>query len=467
MAGVVKSVTTVNGIVQAMTGGSVEYADLDAVLQAAITSISGRLVAANNLSDLTNSTAALANLGLTSSMTSADFGISADDEDSLFGYDVAAAAVRRFPASRVVGNLLTFQARLTTESGVPISSSDRTSQSTVYLTPYNGDRISLYDGTRWVSRTLAEIAIALSGLTSGRPYDVWAFTSSATPSSTNTGTDVLTFGSATGWATGSMVRVSATGGGLTAGTVYYYNAASSTTGSLHATLANALAGTSKIDLTASVTATLTAVSLELLSWTNSTTRATAIATQNGVPVKTGDATRRLVGVIFTTSTSATEDSLRNRYVANVYNAVPRRMFFCPGYNNNATNTSYTDATNTFKEANGSGNGNVGFVTPLPGYACQMSASAIVITSASGGANAGLGFDGTTDIRAMGQTNTANYLQTFGLHSGYTGSTPGKHAWYLCTYSQAGTATWFADGANTVGGGSADYPDTYLEGWAML
>lgn len=328
-----------------------------------------------------------------------------------------------------------------------------------------GNNVALYDGTRWVQFALSEIAIALSGLTSARPYDVWAFAGTATPSSTNTGTDVVTFGVAPGWATGSMVVPAATVGGLTAGTVYFYNAASSTTGSFHTTLANALAGTSKVNLTANVTQSLTAVSLELLSWTNDSTRATALATQNGVPVKSGDATRRLVGTIYTTATNATEDSNASRYVANVYNVVPRRLFRCPGYNNNAANTSYTISTTTFTEVNGgSPNGRVNFLTPLPGFVSNVFASVIVITSASAGANAGIGLDGTTDIKAMGQTNNVSYLQTFGLATGYNGAAVGKHSWVLCGYSQAGTATFFADGANTVGGGAADYPDTYLEGW---
>ena len=38
--------------------------------------------------------------------------------------------------------------RLTTESGVPVSTSDRTSPGTLYLTPFVHNRVALYDGTR-------------------------------------------------------------------------------------------------------------------------------------------------------------------------------------------------------------------------------------------------------------------------------------------------------------------------------
>jgi hypothetical protein len=65
--------------------------------------------------------------------------------------------------------------RLTTESGVSVSTSDRTGQSTLYLTPYKGTHVSLYDGSAWQDRTTAEISLALSGLTSGKNYDVFAY----------------------------------------------------------------------------------------------------------------------------------------------------------------------------------------------------------------------------------------------------------------------------------------------------
>lgn len=68
-----------------------------------------------------------------------------------------------------------FQARLTTESGNAIPSVDRAAQSTLYLTPFQGSRIAVYVGTRWVTRRLTEISIPLSGLTAGSLYDVFVY----------------------------------------------------------------------------------------------------------------------------------------------------------------------------------------------------------------------------------------------------------------------------------------------------
>ncbi len=72
------------------------------------------------------------------------------------------------------------QGRLTTETGVPISTSDRTAQSTLYFTPYNGNAVSLYDGTRWRLYSFTERSLALSGLTSGLNYDVFLYDNAGT-----------------------------------------------------------------------------------------------------------------------------------------------------------------------------------------------------------------------------------------------------------------------------------------------
>lgn len=70
--------------------------------------------------------------------------------------------------------------RLTLESGVPVSTSDQTSKTTIYYTPYNGDRISLYDGTNWATYTFTERSLSLGTLTSGKNYDVFLYNNSGT-----------------------------------------------------------------------------------------------------------------------------------------------------------------------------------------------------------------------------------------------------------------------------------------------
>lgn len=76
------------------------------------------------------------------------------------------------------------------------------------------------------------------------------------PSSTDTGAETVTFGTDKQWRNGQEVTPSATVGGLTAGTTYYLNRASAATFSFHTTRANAMSGASKVNLTASITATI-------------------------------------------------------------------------------------------------------------------------------------------------------------------------------------------------------------------
>jgi hypothetical protein len=65
------------------------------------------------------------------------------------------------------------QARLTLESGVPVSTQDR-SGSTLYLTPFRGDRVSLYtDGIGWRMYRLTERSLSFSGVAIGKNADIF------------------------------------------------------------------------------------------------------------------------------------------------------------------------------------------------------------------------------------------------------------------------------------------------------
>lgn len=66
--------------------------------------------------------------------------------------------------------------------------------------------------------------------------------------------------------------------------------------------------------------------LEALAWTNDTTRATALTTLDGVPVKTGATTRRYLGSFRTTGVSGnTVDKITQRFLWNYYNRIPRLL----------------------------------------------------------------------------------------------------------------------------------------------
>jgi hypothetical protein len=102
-----------------------------------------------------------------------------DISDTTIG---AGGSNRKITAQRLGGFILRHVVcgRLTLESGVAVSTSDQTGKTNVYFTPYNGNGISIYDGTRWLWYTFSELTLALGTLTSGKNYDVFVYDNSGT-----------------------------------------------------------------------------------------------------------------------------------------------------------------------------------------------------------------------------------------------------------------------------------------------
>lgn len=159
--------------------------------------------------------------------------------------------------------------RMTLSTGAPVTTTDVTAATSVFFTPYKGNRISLYTNSRWQVSTFTELSLALGSDAADTNYDLFVYDNAG----------VLT--------------------------------------------------------------------LERVAWTNATTRATALATQNGVYVKSGDASRRYVGTYRTTGTiGQCEDSFAKRFCWNYYHRLPRPMRVLE-----STNTwNYTSAT--VRQANG-------------------------------------------------------------------------------------------------------------------
>lgn len=85
------------------------------------------------------------------------------------------------------------------------------------------------------------------------------------------------------------------------------------------------------------------LALEALVWTDATTRATALAYQDGRLVKNGAATRLYLGTIYINSSGGqTDDSITKRNVFNYYNRVARRLYKeeSTGHTYNSTTVRY-------------------------------------------------------------------------------------------------------------------------------
>jgi len=93
------------------------------------------------------------------------------------------------------------------------------------------------------------------------------------------------------------------------------------------------------------------VTLILVAWTNQTTRATALTTQDGVYTLTGHTNYRYLGTFATTGVSGqTEDSIANRFLWNYYNRVNRTGRHITAstrwiYSTNAWHQANADASN--------------------------------------------------------------------------------------------------------------------------
>jgi hypothetical protein len=194
------------------------------------------------------------------------------------------------------------------------------------------------------------------------------------------------------------------------------------------------------------------VSLELTTWTNDTTRATALTTQNGVLVKTGALTRRYVGTFYSTTAGngQTEDSFAKRYVWNYYHRVSRPM-------RNATETanSWNYSLLAYQQANANAANQLDFVIGVS----EDTVSATVLahaqnTTQNGGGVPGIGLD-ATNANASGvqaqqmlqETAGAGTITGTAQWTGFPGV--GKHflAW-LETGNATGTMTWFGDNGGT-------------------
>lgn len=297
-----------------------------------------------------------------------DVGYTVDVSDTT---DDAAGSSRKLSFNRLGGLFIPSycDGRLTTESGVAVSTSDRTSQGTIYFTPYLGNRITIYDGTRWKLYSFTERSLALSSLTSGKNYDVFIYDN---------------------------------------------------------------AGTLTLELSA--------------AWTNDTTRADALTTQDGVYVKSGATTRRWLGTIRTTSTTTTEDSQSKRFVFSAYNQVAKVLKVA-----DAT-TSWTYSTGSWRSANGSTANRVEIVCGMTGMAslainCQVGGYSTV-----GYPYVGIDEDGTSANDATlttGGTASTVTVPIVAVLKKYPST--GYHFYQWTEYADSGSVLYFGTVAQLVCG----------------
>lgn len=185
------------------------------------------------------------------------------------------------------------------------------------------------------------------------------------------------------------------------------------------------------------------------AWNSDTVRSVALATQDGVLVKSGAPGQRYLGTIYVNASNQCEDSNARRWVWNFYNRRPRPMRVVEG-----TDTwSYTTAT--IRQVNGSTANQLDFVRGLDEDAVSARAMAVaanptvpctirtLIGLNSTTAPASGSLFNLTELQVASRTQTAA-----AEYSGFPGV--GRHflAW-LEQSSATGTTTWYGDNGSTT------------------
>jgi hypothetical protein len=280
-----------------------------------------------------------------------------------------------------------FEARLTLETGVPYSLTPQTAKTTIYLTPYHGNQIAVYDGAAWDVLTLSgDISASLAGLTANLPYDVFVYDSSGT------------------------------------------------------------------------------LTLELVAWTNGTTRATAIVTQDGIDVKSGATTRRLAGTILITGTTGQcEMSATFCGISNRYNLLPHGLFSCPGYSDGSSNSTYTTTSTTFVEANGGTGSRIKFVL-CKERLTEIHMKFTGLHGSGGQAIAAAGIDTITNPNTSVASAPGIFIPMYDVNNfnGVPLAVGSHYAALLFCAAAAGTITAYADIGTTRSGASQDSRTTWIQ-----
>ena len=187
------------------------------------------------------------------------------------------------------------------------------------------------------------------------------------------------------------------------------------------------------------------LTLELTTWTNDTTRATALTTQDGILVKTGALTRRYLGTFYSTiaGNGQTEDSAAKRYLWNYYHRARRLTRSAQ-----ETTDAWSYTTAAYRQANANTANQFEVVI---GVSEDLVEAAVLTNFQNGTGNVsvavGIGIDSSTvnsaTLFSAPETGGTQITQISCFYRGYPGI--GKHDLRWLEYSEAtGTTSWYGD-----------------------
>ncbi|MFN8929359.1 MAG: DUF2793 domain-containing protein [Alphaproteobacteria bacterium] len=190
------------------------------------------------------------------------------------------------------------------------------------------------------------------------------------------------------------------------------------------------------------------VALERLAWTSNTVRATALAVQNGVLVRSGNATRRYLGTFYATGATTTTDSSAARYLWNYYNRAVRGLYAA------ITTASYTYSTATWRPADSNTTNGIGRFSLVSGVVedrAIISASRASLNTTNTYHQHGIAINGTTSAELSGTIGGCALaaIATSPCHSSSTPREGFNFIQALESGGATGVTTWY--GGATGGG----------------
>lgn len=186
--------------------------------------------------------------------------------------------------------------------------------------------------------------------------------------------------------------------------------------------------------------------LDSTVWTNTTTRATALGTQDGVYIKSGDATRRYVGTIEILATGQSEESEARRFVWNMYNRIDRNLV-CK----DPTDSFAGGTTSTWRASNASNTVGVARVEMVVGLVedlvkAQANSQSTNISGHISAAGVGINSITTNSAQTFGGRSGASVAvaaYSLAIYSGYLPAI-GHHYLAWLDFTNTASTTFYGD-----------------------
>jgi hypothetical protein len=330
----------------------------------------------------------------------------------------------------VVSNLNSGQCfRLTASSGVPVTTTDQTAVTTLYVTPSLGNQVCLNNGGAWTPTLFTEMSVSVPS-SQFRIYDLFGYYNSGalgidTPLAWDSGGQ-QTFSITAATAANPCVVTIGTHS-LTVGTQL---GIAGIVGTLGTTAANGLNGKiATITAVTSTTITLGGFNTTSLTYSSGGTvfvipsaRTTGLTIASGWLTKTSDSTRLYLGSFMTTSTSGqTEASQYQQLIFNFYQQADALM---------QTN----DTASTYLMLGGGLSGSYVLLYPRDNNTANGVGRNVFLCGYQQSPLTGLSYAATDD-------SDQNYYMAIGLNQMCSSTTPAPDACFPIAYNNTATGSF--------------------------